>query len=441
MATTETPTEFKPLPTTREERGRQIAQRGGIRQLGGRYVVPAQSANSNVPTYLVDVVEQTCTCPDFETRRQRCKHQEAVLFWLAWEGTVNVETGEITLPKKKQQSKQNWPAYNRAQTTERRRVPQFLHSLCLGVPDQERAVGMPGRKPMPDREAVFGLVMKVYSGCSGRRAESDIAACVERGYLSRAWDANTLFRAMESPAMTPILTWMIEEAAGPLAQVENAAGQFAVDATGFKTSVRRVRDEKEVVVERWYDQAHKGEERRPRRFIHDWVKLHAMTGTLTNVVTATRVTAGTGTGAGDSPHFIPLLHTTNQRFTVKEVSGDKGYLDKDNLTAVAAVGALPFVPFKSNSCEMDHPNEHWRRMWAYFDLKKEEFLRHYHRRSNVESTFGAIKAKFGGSVRSKLFAAQVNEVLAKVLLWNLSCIVHAIEEFGVEAEFSRLVMP
>jgi hypothetical protein len=118
--------------------------------------------------------------------------------------------------------------------------------------------------------------------------------------------------------------------------------------TWFKTSVRRVRDEKEVVVERWYDQAHKGEERRPRRFIHDWLKLHAMTETLTNVVTAARVTAGTGTGAGDSPHFIPLLHTTSQRFTVREVSGDKGYLDEDNLTAVAAVGALPFVAFKIN---------------------------------------------------------------------------------------------
>ena len=79
--------------------------------------------------------------------------------------------------------------------------------------------------------------------------------------------------------------------------------------------------------------------------------------------------------------------------------------------------------------------------WRTSTLKAEEFLRHYHRRSNVESTFGAMKAKFGGSVRSKLFAAQVNEVLAKVLLWNLSCIVHAIEEFGVEVEFSRLVMP
>jgi hypothetical protein len=151
MATIPASTEFQPLPTTREERGRQIARLGGIHSLGGRYVVPSQSANANVPTYLVDVVEQTCTCPDFELRRKPCKHYEACMFWLSWEGAMNVETGEITLPKKKQQSRQNWPAYNRAQTTERRRVPQFLHSLCLGVPDQERAVGMPGRKPMPDR--------------------------------------------------------------------------------------------------------------------------------------------------------------------------------------------------------------------------------------------------------------------------------------------------
>ncbi len=45
-----------------------------------------------------------------------------------------------------------------------------------------------------------------------------------------------------------------------------------------------------------------------------------------------------------------------------------------------------------------------------------------------------IKAKFGGRVRSKKLVSQQNEVLAKVLLWNLSCIVHAIEEFDVEAD-------
>jgi len=332
MAITAAATEdLQPQPSAREQRGRQIAQRGGIRQLGARYVVPTQSANSNVPTYLVDVVEQTCTCPDYALRQLPCKHYEACMFWLSWtasgpEGAVNVETEvtQVTLPKKKQQSKQNWPAYNRAQTTERLRVPQLLHALFRCVPDLKREAGTPGQKPIPTHEALFGLTMKVASGCSGRRAEADMHAYVERGYLSRAWDANTLFRAMENEALAPLLTWGIEEAAGVLAPIANKAGQIAIDATGFRTTVRRERDEKEVVIERWHDQKHKKEKGAPPKMIHDWVKLHAATDTLTNIVTAAKVTAGTGKGSGDCPHFIELLHTTNKRFTVKEVSGDKG---------------------------------------------------------------------------------------------------------------------
>lgn len=436
----------QPLTSTREERGRQIAQRGGIRQLGARYVVPAQSANSNVPTYLVDIIADECTCADFSTRRLRCKHIEGVLFWLAWEGdAMNDETTEVgettqVTPKKKQQSKQHWPSYNRAQTTECLRVPKLLHAVLQGVPNQEREAGTPGQKPIPDREAAFGLTMKVYSGRSGRRAEGDMHSYAAQGLVSRPWDANTLFRSMESPAMTPILTWALEEAARVQVPFENAAGQFAFDATGFRTTVRRVRDEKEIIVARWSDQKHKKDKKKIVWF-HEWVKLHAAVGTRTNVITAAHVSAGMGKGSGDSPHFIPLLNTTIQRFAVKQVSGDKGYLDEDNLAAVAAVGAVPFVAFKDNSRGMDHPNEHWRRMYAYFDLKKEEFLQCYHRRSNVEATFGALKETLGDSVNSKKLVAQQNEVLAKVLLWNLTRIVHTIEEFGVAAEFSSLVMP
>jgi hypothetical protein len=204
-ATVAAPPEYRPLPTTREERGRQIAKLGGIRQLGGRYVVPSQSESPSVPTYLVDVVDETCTCPDFETRRRRCKHQEAVLFWLAWEGTVNAETGEVALPAKPRRRtyRQDWRSYEAAQTTERERVPQLLHSLCEGIEELAREPGRPGRKSIPRREAVYAVATKVYSLCSGRRADPDIRAAVDRGHLSRAWDPNTLFRVMEDPTLTP----------------------------------------------------------------------------------------------------------------------------------------------------------------------------------------------------------------------------------------------
>lgn len=96
----------------------------------------------------------------------------------------------------------------------------------------------------------------------------------------------------------------------------------------------------------------------------------------------------------------------------------------------------PYIPFKSNS-KGDGPAA-WRRMWGLFMFRSEEFLKHYHLRSNVESTFSAIKRVFGGAVRSKVFAAQVNEVLCKILCHNLVCLVHGMYELGIKPEFGQV---
>jgi transposase len=67
--------------------------------------------------------------------------------------------------------------------------------------------------------------------------------------------------------------------------------------------------------------------------------------------------------------------------------------------------------------------------------EQEEFLAAYAKRNNVESTFSSVKRKFGGSVRSKRFTAQVNEILCKVLCYNLSILVHAMHKLGIEPSF------
>ena len=115
------------------------------------------------------------------------------------------------------------------------------------------------------------------------------------------------------------------------------------------------------------------------------------------------------------------------------MSADKAYLGSGNLAAIEAVGAVPYIPFKSNS-QGEGPAA-WRRMWHLFSYKREEFLGHYHQRSNVETTFSAIKRLFGGSVRAKLPVAQANEVLLKCLAYNLTYLVHAIYEFGLTPTF------
>jgi transposase len=235
--------------------------------------------------------------------------------------------------------------------------------------------------------------------------------------MAKAPRYNTVFDYFEKPELTPLLTALVEESAAPLAAIET---QFAADSTGFSTCTYR----------RWYD-AKYGRE----MMEHGWLKAHAMVGVTTNVITSIRVTDST---ANDGPELPALIESTAKRFNVTEVSADKAYLSHANLAAVEAVGAVPYVPFKSNSHGAGPAA--WRRMWGLFIYKRDEFLTHYHARSNVESTFSAMKRKFGASVRSKNPTAQVNEVLCKALCFNLSMLVHAIHELGIEPEFAPMAV-
>ncbi len=206
---------------------------------------------------------------------------------------------------------------------------------------------------------------------------------------------------------------LFETARRPLASIES---QFAADATGFGTSVYH----------RWYDHKYGREMKKAK-----WLKAHAMVGAVTNVVTAVKVTEG---AANDCPELPALVSATDRHFTMREISADKAYLSNANVTAIESVGARPLIPFKSNSQGNGSPA--WQRMWGMFVYRQDEFLAAYHKRSNVETTFSMIKRKFGGSVRSKKFTSQVNEILCKVLCHNLAVLVHAIHELGVEPSLS-----
>ena len=77
----------------------------------------------------------------------------------------------------------------------------------------------------------------------------------------------------------------------------------------------------------------------------------------------------------------------------------------------------------------------FEKAFLLFQLHKEEYRKHYHQRSNSESMFSALKRKIGEAVKSKSETAQKNEVLAKVLAYNLTVLVAAFHELGIAAEF------
>jgi transposase len=394
----------------RQERGRLLANDKRIKRVeGALWMVPSQTQNAG--GYLVNRLAATCSCPDHELRRVKCKHQWAVEFSQVVEtapdgSQVVTETVKVT----RKTYAQDWPRYNAAQCAEKATVQALLRALCDGIVTPPH----PGRgpKPIPLSDAVYGMAMKVYTTVSGRRATTDLQECEKAGHMAKAPRYNTTFDYFAKPEMTPLLTALIEESAAPLACVES---RFAVDSTGFGT----------VTYRRWYD-AKYGREMKE----HGWVKAHAMVGTTTNVITAIRVT---DSNVNDCPELPALVASTGRHFAMADVSADKAYLSHANLAAVEAAGAIPYVPFKSNS-KGEGPAA-WRRMWGLFMYKQAEFLAHYHARSNVEATFAAVKSKFGASVRSKNATAQTNEVLCKALCFNLSMLVHAMHELGIAPSF------
>jgi hypothetical protein len=150
-------------------------------------------------------------------------------------------------------------------------------------------------------------------------------------------------------------------------------------------------------------------------------------------VTAAEVTRGED---HDSPEMPALVEQTARSFTLGEVTADKAYASMKNYAAVAAHGGEAYIPFKSGMTGHGrNASPLWQKMWGLYTYEREEFLAHYHRRSNMESTVSMIKGKFGDAVRSKTEKAMENEILAKVLCHNLCVVAQSVYEFGLRPVF------
>ena len=137
----------------------------------------------------------------------------------------------------------------------------------------------------------------------------------------------------------------------------------------------------------------------------------------------------------DSTQLPALVAEASRSFTIHEMSADKAYASQDNFEAVAAAGGAFYPAFKSNTT--GSIGGLFEKTFHYFCLMREEYLKHYHRRSNVESVFSMVKRKFGDAVRSKTDVAMKNEALCKLLAHNLCCVIAAWYELGIEPLFMK----
>ncbi len=140
--------------------------------------------------------------------------------------------------------------------------------------------------------------------------------------------------------------------------------------------------------------------------------------------------------SNDSKQFESLLRVTSESgFNIGEVSADLAYSSRKNYDIVKDVGGLGYIPFKTNATDRCKGSFLWKKMYHYFQLNHEEFLEHYHKRSNVETTFHMIKSKLGDTLKSKNFIAQQNELLCKIIAHNIIVLIHETFELGIDPVF------
>ena len=350
-----------------------------------------------------------CNCPDYTKQRHArpCKHIIALKLYL--------EIGYVTIEGKQTEIipvtySQNWANYNQAQSQEIELFDQFLYQLVSIIEEPEKNIGRP---KLELKDQIFCCIMKVYSQLSLRRAQCLYEQALQKQQINYAPHYNAISNTLLKSEMTQILKKLIQVSSLPLAGIES---NFAIDSSGFRCSTFGLYCEKMHDVKR----------------MHNWLKVHICTGVNTNIITDVIIT---DENVGDSPQFEKLICKTAEHFNIDEVVADGGYSSRKNHDVIGRLGGTAYIPFKENATGKSRGSILWRKAFHYFQLHKDEFLEHYHKRSNVESTFAAIKMKFGETIKSRKRISQENEMLCKIIAYNITVLIHAMFELGITPNF------
>lgn len=346
----------------------------------------------------------SCTCPDF-TRNgdmRPCKHILALRLHRDIDFKVKEGEEKQLIPIS---YSQNWHEYNKAQSSEIELFDKFLYELVGSLPEDLQHMGRPRHQL---RDLVFCCVMKVYSQLSSRRSQCLFKQAAENFEISENIHYNAISRTLLKKEITPLLYDLVRYSAQPLASIET---DFAVDSSGFRCSS----------FGEYCSYAHGIAK------THNWLKVHICTGVKTNIVADVVITRE---HRADSPQFKRLVQRTAENFNVKKVMADAAYSSSMNHELVHRLGATAYIPFKKNATGESKDSKIWKHAFHYFQLHQDEFYENYHKRSNAETTFAAIKKKFGETIKSKKRTAQINEMLCKIIAYNITVVIREMMEFG-----------
>ena len=225
----------------------------------------------------------------------------------------------------------------------------------------------------------------------------------------------TLDNYQNSDEIRPYLDEVLKLTAEPQRFIEHF---FATDTTGIATTC----------YSSWFDIRTRKEGMKRQH-----IMAHVTVGTKLKAAVA--LDARVGRGAHNEV-LREHIKEVAKSFEVKEWSGDRAYLSRENCNAVAAVGAEPWIKLKSNTTAKTKGSPAWRWMVLEFRQNPEVAERKYHRRSAVESAISAKKRKFGSFVRARKDTSKENEEALSWIGYNFGVLCRGVHEFGLKPHFA-----
>ena len=294
--------------------------------------------------------------------------------------------------------------YNTIQETEFLNFFDFIRFLALKI-----------SKGKMRNVLVSLLIWHKFPNLSTRRARSLLLLFRKMNLINiKVPCFKTLSNYRENNSLEDILDKLIEESSKPLSVIEH---DFATDATGIKTKL----------FSSWYSLRCKKEIMK-----RDHLTIHITTGVKSNVVTALNVETKSGR---DNEIFREHVDKTAENFDAHEFSGDGRYWCKENCKKVCEVGAKPYFKVWKNWSGKSRGCMPWKLMNLESKNNPEEYGKHYHKRSNVESTNHSKKALFGNKVYSRLPSARINEEMLRWINHNLCVLNRAKYEWKINPKF------
>ncbi len=364
----------------------------------------------------------TCDCPDWAALRP-CVHILAIL----------LQRGELPYPDAEEEPKPlegagfDWAAYRKAELAMPQVLPRLAFRLFEMLPQPPPRYG-PGRPPVPQTDALLSALLWAANQKNMRREQDTRDRLLAEGLLSRHVACNVVSRTLTDEATMPLLEMALKLTREPFAAIDPDASPvtlavvgdtFAIDSTGFTPSRR----------------GHYNHEKHGPEAPIPWLKCHLMISTKARLITAARITANTGRGTGDSSQFRPLLEETAVKFPVGVVVGDGAYASRTNVALVRDLGAQPLFRPRDTSITKQHGAGGWADMIAFFTIHRAQFDALYHRRSLVESVNSAVKRRFGETLRSRTVTSRTNELLCKLVSYNLTVLVQHVHYLHAEEEW------